>query len=157
MLNTNSEMIQTIKANTDAFLKFSNILFSSIEKLTELNLSMTRSSLEESAAAATLMLESNASMPSSKAKKLISADVSESAAAYFGSVREIASEAQEETTKLMKTYLATQGNGSSQHAGWLKGLDAFSHFGQQFSAFTDTNRKALTDITSRPRSGAVRC
>jgi len=149
MLNTNAEMIQAIKSNTDAFMAFSNIFISSIERLTMLNLSTTRISLEESAAAAALMVDSNASVPSSKAKRLTSVDMSENAAAYFRSVREIATDAQQETTKLMTTYLARQGNGSSQHAGWLKGFDAFNNFGQNFSAFADANRKALTDVTSR--------
>lgn len=149
MLNTNAEMIQTIRSNTDAFMAFSNILISSIERLTMLNLSTTRISLEESAAAAALMVEPNASIPSTKSKKVTSFDMSENAAAYFRSLRDIATEAQEETTKLMTTYLARQGNGSSQQAGWLKGFDAFNNFGQSFSAFTDANHKALTDVTSR--------
>lgn len=149
MLNTNSEMIHAIKANTDVFMAFSKIAISSIEQLTALNLSTTRSSLEESAAAATSLLESNASMPSSKANKATSLAVSESAAAYFRSVQDIATEAQEETTKLISTYLASQGNGSSQHAGWLKGFDAFKGFGQQLSAFTEANRKTMADVTSR--------
>jgi hypothetical protein len=149
MLNTNSDMIHAIKANTDAFLAFSRIAFYSIEQLTTLNLSTTRSSLEESAVAATSMLESNGAAPSSKTKKAASLAVSESAAGYFRGVQDIATEAQEEITKLMTTYLSSRDNGSSHHAGWLKGFNAFNGFGQQLSAITEANRKAMTDATAR--------
>ena len=150
MLNTNSEMIHAIKANTDAFMAFSKIAISSVEQLTLLNLSTTRSSLGESAEAATSMLKSNGYMPLSKAKKASSLAVSENAASYFRSVQDIATEAQQETTKLITSYLESQGNGSGQHAGWLKGFDVFVNgFGQQFSAFTEANRKAVTDVTAQ--------
>ncbi|MBK7645844.1 MAG: phasin family protein [Betaproteobacteria bacterium] len=149
MLNTSSDMVHAIKANTDAFMAFSEIAISSMEKLTALNLSATRSSLEESAASATSMLELKGAMPSSKAKNAVPLAVSESVTAYFQSVQEIATEAQQEITKLITTYLASPGNGLSNHAGWLKGFDAFKGIGQQFAAVTEANRKAMTDITSR--------
>lgn len=149
MLNTNAEVTHAIKANIDAFMAFSTIAFSSIEQLTTLNLSTTRNSLEESAAAAAAMLEANGAMSSSKAKKAAPLAMSEIATAYFQSVQNIVTEAQKETTNLVTAHLASQGNGSSHHAGWLKGFDAFNDFGQQFSAFAEANRKTLTDITSR--------
>lgn len=149
MLTTSSEITHAIKANTDALMGFSKIAFSSIEQLTSLNLSTARSALEESAEAAASMLESNESVPSSQAKKANPLAVSESASRYFRSVQAIATEAQVELTKVMTAYLASQGNGSSQAAAWLKGFDAFSGFGQQFSAFTEANRKAMTDVTAR--------
>jgi hypothetical protein len=149
MLNTNSEMIHAINANADALMEFSKIAISTIEQLTTLSLNATRSWLNEGAAAATLMLESNGAMPPTKAKKAAPLAVSESAIAYFQSVQDIVTEAQEETSKLMTAYLASQGNGSSHHAGWLKGFYAFNGFGQQLSALTETNHKAMADVTSR--------
>jgi phasin family protein len=149
MLNKSPEITNSIAANTDAFLAFSKIAFSSIEQLITLNLSTTRSSLEESAAAAISMLDSNGAMPTSKTRKVVPFAAGESASAYFRSVQEIATEAQEEITKLMSTYLASQGNTSIQPASWLKGFDAFNGLGQQFSAFTEANRKAVTDVTAR--------
>lgn len=149
MLNTSSKMIHTIKSNADALLELSKITISTIDQLTTLNLSATRSWLKESAAAATSMLESNGAKPTSKEKKAGPLAVSESAAAYFQSMQDIVTEAQEETTKLMTACLASQGNGSSHHSGWLKGFDAFNGFGQQLSALTEANRKAMADVTSR--------
>jgi phasin family protein len=149
MLNTSSEITHAINANADVFMAFSKIAISSIEQLTTLNLNATRNSLEESAAVAASMLESNGSMPSAKAKKATSLAASEGVADYFRSVQDIATEAQEELTKLMTTYFASQGNGASLQTGWLKGFDAFNGYGQQFSAFTEANRKAMTDVTSR--------
>jgi len=149
MLNTSSDITRAIQTNVDAFMAFSKIAISSVEQLTTLNLSTTRNSLEENAAAAVLMLESNGAMSSSKAKKAAPLAVSEIASAYFRSVQDIATEAQEEITNLMTTYLASQGNGSSEHAGWLKGFDAFNGFGQQLSAFTEDSRKAMANVTSQ--------
>lgn len=148
-MNTNAEMSHAITANTDAVMAFSNIMISSAEQLTTLNLSATRRLLEESAAAAASMLESNGSMPSSKQKKATHLGVSDSAAAYFQSAQEIAKEAQDAIAKVMSNYLAAQSNGSSRPAEWLKGFDAFKAFGQPFYAFSEANRKAMTDVTSR--------
>lgn len=149
MSNANTELTHTVKANTDAFMALSKIAMSSIEQLTALNLNTTRSLLEQSATATEAMLESNGALPSAKAKKTTSLAVSESATGYFRGLQDIAAETQEAMTKLVTTYLASQANGSSHNAGWLKGFDAFNGFGQQFSAFTEANRKAMTDITSR--------
>jgi phasin family protein len=149
MMNTSSDMIHAIKANCDAFMELSKIAISSIEQLTTLNLNTARSTLEESTAAAALMLDSNAATPSFKTKKLTSIAVSEQGANYFRSLQDIASNAQEETTKLMKSYLSSQGNSSSHHAGWTNGFDAFIGLGQQLSDFTEASRKALANEKSR--------
>lgn len=149
MLNTSSEITNVIKENTDTFMAFSKIAFSSIEQLITLNLSTTRSLLEENATAAASVLDSNGAISSSKAKKATSLAVSETAADYFRSVQDIATKAQEEVGQLMTTYLASQSNRLSHPAGWLKGFDAFSSVGQQVSALTEASRKAMTDVTSQ--------
>ncbi len=149
MLTISPEMINGIKTNTDAFMAFSKIAMSSVEQLTALNLRTTRSSLEESTAAAASMLDSNGGTSSSKATGTLSLAASEGVAAYFRSVNEIASEACQESTKLMAAYLASPGLGSSHKPGWLKGFDAFNSFGQQFSAMTEANSNAIADVTAR--------
>lgn len=148
MLNTNAEITQALNANTDAFMAFSKIAISSIEQLIALNLSCTRSSLEASAATPVMLLESTGAMSSSKAKKAAPLAVSEIATTYFQSLQEIVTGAQEETTKLITTYLASHGNASSHDAGWLKGFDVVKGLGDQISAFSEASRKAMTDVTS---------
>jgi hypothetical protein len=149
MQNTSADMIHAIKANTEAFMAISRIALSSIEQLTTLNLSTTRISLEEGAAAAVSMIEQNGAAPSANTKKATSIAASERTANYFRCVQDIASEAQEETTKLINAYLSSQGDGTGHQAGWIKGFDVFNGYGQQLSAFTEANRRVMANVTSR--------
>lgn len=149
MLNTNAEMIQAIKVNTDAFMQFSKIAISSIEQLTSLNLSTTRSSLEARASATASLLASNGALPPSRDKTATPLAASERAAAYLSGVQDIANEVQEAFTKVMTAYLSAPGNGSNLHAGWLTGFDAFKSMGQQFSALKEANSKVMSDLTAR--------
>lgn len=149
MLNMSPEMIHGIKTNTDAFVALSKIAFSSVEQLTTLNLRTTRTSLEESAAAASSLLESNGTQSSSKTTRKIPLVAGESAADYFRGVNDIATEACHETTKLMTAYFASPYLGLSDSAAWFNGFEAFNGFGQKLSAFTEANSKAMADVTKR--------
>lgn len=146
MLNMSPEMIHGIKTNTDTFMALSKIAFSSLEQLTALNLSTTRSSLEEGASS---ILQSNGALSSPKAKQTTPLAAGESTAAYFQGVSDIANETYHETTKLMTAYFASTGTGPSHNAGWLKGFAAFNGFGDKLSAFTEANSKAMADVTKR--------
>jgi phasin family protein len=148
MLNMSPEMIDGIKTNTDAFMAFSKIAMSSVEQLTTLNLQTARKSLEESTATAASILESKDAL-SSRATQALPLAASEGVAAYFRGVNDIANEACQETTKLMTTYLASAGPVSKHKAGWLQGFDVFNGLRQQLSAITETNTKAIADVTAR--------
>lgn len=149
MLNMNPEMIHGIKTNIDTFLGLSKIALSSVEQLTTLNLSTTRSSLEVSVAATASILESNGAQSSSKATRKIPQVAGEGAADYFRGVNDIATEACQETTKLMTAYFASPYPGLINSAGWFKGFEEFSGLGQKLSAFTEANSKAMADVTKR--------
>lgn len=149
MLNISPEQIDAIKTNADTVMAFSNIVYSSFERLTTLNLNATRALLEESAAASSLMLESNGSTSSTKAKKATPEAATQNAVAYFQGVQELTTETQQELTQLMTSYIATQGKVANPSAAWLKGFDVFKSLGHQVSAITEANRKAVADVTSR--------
>ena len=152
MLNVIPDQIDAMKANTDAFMAFSNIAISSAERLTTLNLNAARAVLEESVAASGSMLASNGLTIPAKAKKAIPEAATRNALAYFQNVQDIARETQQEVTKLMTSYFASQGNGSKYSAGWLNGFGALKSLAGQMTAMTDANRKAMTDVTSRVAS-----
>lgn len=152
MLSVSPEQIDAMKTNTDAFMAFSNIAISSAERLTTLNLNAARAVLEESVAASSSMLESNGSTVPSKVKTAIPETATRNALAYFQNVRDIATETQQEVTKLMTSYFASQGNGSNHSAGWIKGFEAFKSLANQMTAMTDANRKAMVDVTSKVAS-----
>ncbi|HXE36896.1 MAG TPA: phasin family protein, partial [Azonexus sp.] len=143
MQSLSPEQIDAIKTNADAAMAFSNIVYSSFERLINLNLSATRTLLEESAAASSLMLESDNSASSTKAKKAIPETATQNAMAYFQGVQELTTDTQQELTQLMTSYFATQGNGANPSGAWLKGFDVFKSLGHQVSAITEANRKAV--------------
>lgn len=150
MQSFSPEQIDAIKTNTDTATAFSNIVFSSFERLINLNLSTTRTLLEESAAATSLMLESSNSTSSTKAQKAIPEAATQNAMAYFQGVQELTTETQQELTQLMTSYFSAQGNRTNPSAAWLKGFDGvFKSLGQQVSAITAANHKAVADVTSR--------
>lgn len=149
MLTISPEQIDAIKTNGDTVVAFSNIVYSSFERLTTLNLNATRALLEESAAAASLMLESNGSTASAKASKAIPEAATQNAVAYFQGVQELSTETQQEVTQLMTSYLATQGKVANPSAAWLTGFDVLKSLGHQVSSITEANRKAVADVTSR--------
>lgn len=154
MLSVNHEQIDVIKTNADAFMALSNIAISGAERLSTLNLNAMRTLLEGCVAASTLMLESNGSTAPAKAKKALP-DATRYAVAYFQNVQEIATEAQQEATKLMTSYFASQGNGSNPNLGWLKGVEAFENLANQMNTMTEVNRKAMADVTSKVASTTI--
>lgn len=149
MLTISPEQIDAIKSNADAAMAFSNIVYSSLERLTTINLNATRALLEESAAASSLMLEASGTARPGKAAKAIPEAATQKAVAYFQGVQELATETQQELARLMTSYLATQGQVTNPGVVWLKGFDAFNSLGQQFGAITEANRKTVADVTSR--------
>lgn len=148
MQSLSLEQIDAIKTNADTAMAFSNIVYSSFERLIKLNLSATRTLLEESAAASSLMLESNDSTSSTKAKKAIPEAATRNATAYFQGVQELATETQQELSQLMTSYFAAHGSGANPSTAWLKGFDVFKSLGNQVGAITEANRKAVADVTS---------
>ena len=154
MLTINPEQIDAIKSNADTVMAFSNIVYSSFERLTTLNLNVTRALLEESAAASNLMLEGNGSAKPAKARTAIPEAATQNVVGYFQDVQELTTETQQELTQLMASFLATQGK-SANPTAWLKGFDAFKNLGQQAGAIAEANRKAAADITSRVASASA--
>lgn len=154
MLTINPEKIDALKNNADAVMAYSNIVYSSFERLTTLNLKAMRALLEESAAASSLMLEGNGSAKAATAKTAIPETAAQNAVAYFQEVQELSKETQQELTQLMTSFLATQGNAANSTA-WVKGLEAFKNLGQQVGAIAESNRKAAADITSRVASAST--
>ncbi|WP_265942457.1 phasin family protein [Dechloromonas sp. A34] len=150
MQSYSPEQIDAIKSNADTAMAFSNIVLSSFEHLINLNLSTTRTLLEESAAATSLMLESGNSTSSTKAQKAIPETATQNAMAYFQEVQELTTETQQELTQLMTSYFSAHGHGANPSAAWLKGFDGvFKSLGHQVSAITEANHKAMADVTSR--------
>ncbi|PKO32202.1 MAG: hypothetical protein CVU34_16340 [Betaproteobacteria bacterium HGW-Betaproteobacteria-7] len=148
MLTINPEKIDAIKSNAETVMAFSNIVYSSLERLTTLNLKVTRALLEESAAASSQLLEGNGSAKPAKARMAIPEAATQNVVAYLQDVQDLTTETQQELTQLTTTFLAAQGKAANSTA-WVKGLEAFKNLGQQVSSIAETNLNAVGDITSR--------
>ena len=143
MLSVSPELIDVMKNNANALVAFSNIALTGAERLTTLNLNAARSALTEGAAASRLMLHGEGAMTAPKA---LPETATKNALAYFQSVQEIAAETQQEVSKLMTSFLATQGNGMSEAANWFKGFEALKTLGHQMS---EANLKAMAGVTAK--------
>lgn len=154
MLTIKPEKIDALKSNADTVMAFSNIVYTSLERLTNLNLKVSRTLLEESAAASSVMLEANGPAKPAKARAAIPEAAAQNVVAYFQDVRELTTETQQELTQLLSSFIEKQGNAATLTA-WGKGLETFKSLGEQVGAATETNRKAAADVTSRVANAAA--
>jgi phasin family protein len=148
MFAATPEQINTIKSNTDAFLTLSKIAFSSVERLSALNLKVARAALQDGFAASSTMLQAK-DIKDLTQRSAAPGAAAESAVAYFRDVQAIATETQQEITKLVTSYSSQIGEGSSANAGWSKGFEMFQQVASQLSAVTGANLKAVGDATAQ--------
>jgi len=104
--NTREQFAAANKANVETMLNLANAAFANVERLAALNLNTARSVLEDSIANAKALLavkdvQGLVSLQASLAQPLI-----EKAAAYNRSIYEIASQGQEEVSKLFEGQIA---------------------------------------------------
>jgi phasin family protein len=139
-----------VSLNSDAFLKLSKIAFSSIERLTALNLQATRTALEENVARSNALLNGKDSVGEQHSPAALPGAAAKTAEAYFQEVQVIATETQQEVSTLLTTYLAPGKEGALPSAEWLKGFDVFKNFAQQLAAMTAASGKLVADATAQP-------
>jgi hypothetical protein len=139
-----SPNLAAVRLNTEAFLELSKIAFSTVERLTALNLGATRAAFEAGVASSTSVLQT-ANLGTQQGP---GASLPENSAAYLRDVREIAVESQKEITKLTASYFTGQGATAEPGGDLLKGFEVFKGFAQQITAMTEANSKAVGDAAA---------
>jgi phasin family protein len=155
MFKTNTEQMDVVNANTNAFMALSKIAFSSAERLTTVNLDAARAALEESSTASNAWAHTKDLNDLQGLWNLSSGQATQRVTAYLHNVQEIAAQAQEETTKLMTAYFSAITAGATAGTGWTAGFDMFKNFAQQMSGLAEANIKAASDTTSRMATQAT--
>ena len=149
MHTADPQLIDAVKTNTHAFMTLSQIGFSSIERLTAMNLNMARAALEEGVAATASMVQINDPKELQKLRDAAAGPTTERAVAYVREVQEIFTQTQQEITSLMSSYFSTFGKGAPASAGWTSGFDMFNKLAQQMTAMAEANIKAVGNTTAK--------
>ena len=155
MLTSSQTPSNIVNINTDAFLTLSKIAFSSVERLTALNLNATRAALEEGVATSSSLLHTHNVKEQQKLQTALPAKANKNAEIYLQQLQEIAAETQKEVTKLMASYFAPPSEGSNPSADWVRGFDLFKGFAEQITAMTNASSKMVGDATARIEGAKV--
>jgi phasin family protein len=106
MYTTPEQFAASSKANVEAALTVANAAFASAERLTALNLNTARTLLEEAIANTTAMLAAKGIEEFVTLQTALAQPMVEKAVAYNRSVYEIATQSQEEVSKLVEAQVA---------------------------------------------------
>jgi phasin family protein len=149
MFASTPEQIESVKANTDAFLTLSKIAFSSIERLSALNLSVAKAALEESMAAASAALQIKDPKELYSLRNPVPGKALETAATYLRDALAITVDTQKQVTTLMTAIVPSLIGNSNADASWNQGFKLMNQFAQQVSAMTVANTKAVGEATTQ--------
>lgn len=141
------ELINAAKSNTDNLLTLLTIAFSGVERLTALNLNVTRAALEESAAtSATLAKSKSVKDP---LQSLQMGPPIEKMTDYFRQVQKITTETQQEMTHLLTGCLSSFNKGSAANQDWGSASGIFNKMSQQMTGIAEANVKAFTAASEK--------
>jgi hypothetical protein len=149
MLAVSPALNNAVEVNTEAFITLSKIAFSSLERLSTLNLNATRLALEEGASGFTSLLQAQDARTQQKLLGATPEKVTNNAARYLQGVQEIAAETKSEVIQLISSYFSSQGGSSNLSMGHLKGFEVFKDFAQQVIDMTAANTRAAGDSMAR--------
>lgn len=149
MFASTPEQIDAVKANTEAFLTLSRIAFSSIERLSALNLSVARAALEESVAASTALFEIKNPKELYSLRNPVSGKALETAATYLRDAQAITIDTQKQVTTLMTSIVPSLVGNSNADTSWNQGFNVMNQFAKQITAMTVANTKAVADATTQ--------
>lgn len=150
MLSTTTpEQLRAAKAHNDALMALSQIAFSSVERLTALNLNVARAALEDGLAASNSLLQIKDVNELKQLQNPFIRPATEKATAYFRGVQEIAAESQAQITRVLNSYFAMLGMGAAANAGWSAGFDMLDKIARQTNNMVEANIKTVGDTTAK--------
>jgi phasin family protein len=149
MFASTPEQIDAVKASTDAFLTLSKIAFSSIERLSALNLSVARAALEESVATSTAMFAIKDPKEAYSLRSPVPGKALETAATYLRDAQAITVDTQKQVTTLMTSIIPSLVGNSNADTSWNQGFNVMNQFAKQITAMTVANSKPVDDATTQ--------
>ena len=143
------EQLQASENYASAFLALSQVAFSSVERLSALNLKVARAALDDGMAAANSLMQVENAGELNDLQGHFIGPATEQCSTYLRSVQEIAVESQQQIGELLASYLATLGIDAKANGGWSTGSDLFSQFVEQTKSLFEANAKAAGDVTEK--------
>lgn len=149
MLSITPEQRAAARTQTNTLMALSQIAFSSIERLTTLNLNLARATLEDGFTATRTLVGIKDVHDLKKLQNDIVGPAAEKVTAYVHEVQEIATQSQEQAGQVLTSYFAALGMAPTASAGWTAGFDMLNKLAAQTNSMVEANIKAVGDTTAK--------
>lgn len=145
-MKTTREQNEVVSNPVETITRMSEIAFSSIERLTELNLAMARESLQQAAAASMSVTRAQDGKDQDKILNPLSGAGAERVTAYIRDVQEICSETQLAFAELIQKYMSSLSMSGPMS---VPGMEVFARFAQQTADMTKSTVRTATEATEK--------
>lgn len=149
MPTTKTDLRDYAASSSEALLKLTRIAFTSVEKLTALNLNTSRTVLEEGLARSGNLLQAKDPKAAQAAQSALPGTLAGSTQVYIHELQEITSETQKAVAELVTSYMTLAQDAGTGNGDWLKGFGMFKAFAEQMNTLTDVSSKMVGDATAQ--------
>lgn len=149
MQTSTTDRVRAAETYSNAFAALSEVLFSSVERLTALNLNVAREAFEGHCARSNEFLHLGDVGEIKCRQARAGGAAADMCTSYIHDVQAIAADSQKQISSLLGAYVATLGLGERVNANWDKGADLLSSLSRQTSGIIEDNVKAAEDVVSR--------
>lgn len=145
-MNTRTEQQEVVSSSIDTFNRMSEVAFSSMERLTALNLNMARESLQQGISTSVSVGRAQSGKDRDEAQNPLSVAGVERLTTYMRNVQNIVMEAQSEFAQLIGTQMTSFGKDGRMS---FPGMQVFENIAQQTSDMTKANVRNMAEATDK--------
>lgn len=145
-MNTRTEQQEVVSSAIDTFNRMSEVAFSSVERLTALNLNMARESLQQGISTSVSVGRAQSGEDRDGAQNPLSVAGVERLTTYMRNVQNIVMEAQSEFAELIGTQMTSFGKDGRMS---FPGMQVFENIAQQTSDMTKANVRNMAEATNK--------
>ncbi len=145
-MNTRTEQQEVVSSTIDTFNRMSELAFSSMERLTALNLNMARESLQQGISASVSVGRAQSGKDREEVQNPLGVAGVERLTTYMRNVQNIVMEAQSEFAELIGTQMTSFGKDGRMS---FPGMQVFENIAQQTSDMTKANVRNMAEATDK--------
>lgn len=145
-MNTRTEQQEVTSNIVDTFSRMSEVAFSSMERLTALNLNMARESLQQGVSTSVSVSRAQNGKGQDEVQNPLSGASLERLTAYVRNVQNIVMEAQSEFAELIGTQMSSFNQNGRMS---FPGMQVFENIAQQTNDMTKANVRNMAEATDK--------
>lgn len=145
-MNTRTEQQEVVSSAIDTFNRMAEVAFSSMERLTALNLNMARESLQQGISTSVSVSRAQSGKDQDEAQNPLSVAGVERLTTYMRNIQNIVMEAQSEFAELIGTQMTSFSKDGRMS---FPGMQVFENIAQQTSDMTKANVRNMAEATNK--------